>query len=463
MKQDADSFRAYTDFLAGKRIRIPPSGFMASAINSRLFDFQRDIVKWATRKGKCAIFADCGLGKTPMQLEWANQVAGHSERPVLIFAPLAVSQQTQREGEKFNIPVTICRTQSDVRRGINIANYQMIQHFDPSSFAGLVIDESSILKGDGPMRRSIAEFAIGIPYRLACTATPAPNDFMELGNHAEFLGIMSKAEMLATFFVHDGGDTSKWRLKGHAEVDFWRWVASWAVMIRKPSDLGYEDGKFLLPPIEYHQHVVPAEWSSDYLFPVEAKSLRERQAARKDSLAERVKLCAEIVNASSEQWLNWTNLNSESEALARLIPTAVEVTGSDSMAHKESAPLRFIAGDIKDLVSKGSILGYGMNFQNCCHAAAVGLSDSWEMLYQITRRIWRFGQSRTCHMHIITGELEGAVVRNIQRKELQAAEMAAAMLGHMREINRAEIHGTIRETIAYQPKEGMVTPQWLCR
>ena len=288
----------------------------------------------------------------------------------------------------------------------NITNYEMMEHFDPTQFAAVILDESSILKGDGPMRKAITEFASVIPYRLACTATPAPNDHVELGNHAEFLGIMSKTEMLATFFVHDGGDTSKWRLKGHAEAAFWKWVASWAVMIRRPSDLGYDDGGFELPPIEYHQHTVAAEWTADYLFPVEAATLQERNGARRDSLEARVKLCAEIVNNSREQWVLWTNLNDESTALAKAIPDAVEVTGSSSDKHKTQVPLDFIDGKIRVIDSKASIFGYGMNFQCCRNAAFVGLSDSWEQVYQATRRIWRFGQTRTVHTHFITGELE---------------------------------------------------------
>jgi hypothetical protein len=384
-----------------------------------------------------------------------------SIRPVLIFAPLAVSQQTHREGDKFAIPVKVCREQSGCTEGVNITNYEMIEHFDPRAFGGIVIDESSILKGDGPMRKAITEFAAHIPYRLACTATPAPNDHMELGNHAEFLGIMSKSEMLATFFVHDGGDTSKWRLKGHAEDAFWKWVASWAVMVRRPSDLGYEDGAFELPPIEYHQHTVAAAWSADFLFPVEARTLQERNGARRDSLSARVKLCADLVNGSRDQWLLWCNLNDESKQLCAAIPDAVEVTGSDSDKHKESVPLRFVDGDIRVLASKPSIFGFGMNFQNCHNAAFVGLSDSWESVYQATRRVWRFGQNKPVHVHFITGELEGAVVRNIQRKEKQAAEMADQMLGHMREINTAEIHGTIRETNSYSPKKATEVPSWL--
>lgn len=450
--------REYQSFLNRKRITVKPSGFPSGNISEKLFEFQRDIVKWSTIKGKAALFEDCGLGKTAQQLEWARQVSQHG--PVLIFAPLAVSQQTKREGEKFDIPVTICRQQSEIG-AINVTNYEMLEHFDPSYFAGIVLDESSILKGDGPMRKAVTEFGSRIDYRLACTATPAPNDHMELGNHAEFLGIMSKTEMLSTFFVHDGGDTSKWRLKGHAEAAFWKWVASWAVMIRKPSDLGYADEGFNLPPIEYHQHTVAAEWSSDYLFPVEAQTLQERQSARRDSLAARVKLCSELVNASTEPWLLWCNLNDESAALAKSIPGAVEVSGSDSQKHKEEAALRFIDGEIRVLVSKPSIFGFGMNFQRCANMAFVGLSDSWEQVYQATRRCWRFGQKDPVNVHFITGELEGAVVRNIQRKESQAQEMAESMLGHMKEINTAEIHGTIRESEGYKGTCKVQIPNWL--
>ena len=453
----------YERFLESKRIISKPAGFSVSkrGINSKLFEFQRDTTRWALKKGKAALFEDCGLGKTAQELEWSAHVTDKTGMPVLNMAPLAVAQQTEREGQKFGIPVTISRQQSDVHPGVNVTNYEMLEKFDPRAFGGLVLDESSILKGDGPLRKRITDFAQHIPYRLAGTATPAPNDHMELGNHAEFLGIMSKSEMLSTFFVHDGGDTSKWRLKGHAEKEFWKWVASWAVMIRKPSDLGYDDGGFNLPPLEYHQHTVDAEWSADYLFPVEAKTLIERRSARRDSLEARVQLAADLVNSSTDQWLCWCNLNAESEALTRLIPTAIQVTGSDKQSHKEQSPMRFIAGEIKDLVSKPDILGWGMNFQHCNHALACGLSDSWEALYQIVRRIWRFGQTKSCHMHIITGELEGAVVRNIKRKEKQAADMAESMLGHMREINRAEIHGSIRQTESYRPTKEIILPAWL--
>lgn len=454
--------KSYAAFLSSKSFVTKPAGFKVESLNPHLFAFQRDITRWGLAKGKAAIFADCGTGKSLMELDWAHHVSEHTNKPVIEFAPLGVSRQTvSTEAPKFGFTAARVREQSEVQPGINVTNYEQMKNFDPREFGGIVIDESSILKGDGPMRKDIVDFAQHIPYRLAATATPAPNDHMELGNHAEFLGIMSKSEMLSTFFVHDGKDTSKWRLKGHAESAFWKWVASWAVMIRKPSDLGYDDGAFVLPPITYHQHTVKAEWSADYLFPVEAKTMKERQGARRDSLPARVKLCADLVNASDDRWVCWCNLNPESEALADSILRAVEVTGSQKDAAKEQALLDFCDGKIDRLVTKPKIAGWGMNMQICNKAAVVGLSDSWEQLYQVVRRIWRFGQKSPVDIHVITGELEGAVVRNIERKEAQAAKMAESMLGHMREINQAEIHGTIRETEAYAGSKKVKVPKWL--
>lgn len=454
----------YGTLLRKKQFNLVPAGFNVdrSRVNPNAFDFQRDISVWNQRKGKCADFMDCGTGKTLIELDFGQNVFEHTNKPVLGFAPLGVSKQTAKvEGPKFGVNVTLCREKSDLRPGVNFTNYEMRRNFDPRSLGGLILDESGILKGDGPLRKDITDFAQHIPYRLAASATPAPNDHMELGNHAEFLGIMSKSEMLSTFFVHDGKDTSKWRLKGHAEAAFWKWVASWAVMIRKPSDLGYEDGLFVLPPITYHQHTVKAEWTSDYLFPVEAKTMQERQGARRDSLPARVKLCADLVNASTDRWVCWCNLNDESEALADQILRATEVTGSQKDDEKEQSLLDFCEGKIDRLVTKPKIAGWGMNMQICNKAAVVGLSDSWEQLYQVVRRIWRFGQKSPVDIHVITGELEGAVVRNIERKEKQAAQMAESMLGHMREINTAEIHGTVREQESYSAKKKVKTPSWL--
>ncbi len=458
----------YKKFLRAKNASVAPAGFNVSrsAINSKLFDFQGDVTRHAIGKGKFNLFQDCGTGKTCEELEWSAHVHDNTGKPVLNVAPLAVSRQTNREGEKFDIPVNICREQAEVKPGVNITNYEMLANFDPREFSGIVLDESSILKGDGPLRRRITQFAAHIPYRLCGTATPAPNDYTELGNHVEFLGIMSKQEMLSTYFVLDQKNgqetnTSRWRLKGHAEKAFWEFIASCSVMLRKPSDLGYPDKKFKLPPIEYHQHTVSADWTSDYLFPVEAKTMQERQGARRDSLEARVNLCADLVNASKDRWVCWCNLNPESEMLSDLILRAVEVTGGQADAFKEQALFDFCEGRIDRLVTKGKIAGWGLNMQKCSHMALVGLSDSWELLYQLVRRCWRFGQTETVHVHVITGELEGAVVRNIQRKEAQASLMAEQMLGYMREINTAEIHGTIRQQEGYRPTQKVEVPAWL--
>jgi DNA modification methylase len=448
----------YTDFLDSKRLTAAPVGFDVdeATINPALFGFQRAIVRWALKRGRAAIFSRYGTGKTAMQLEWARHVAAHTSQPVLILAPLAVAQQTTREGEKFNIAVTICRAQSDVRPGVNITNYEMLPHFDPQAFGGIVLDESSILKAyDGKTRTLITEAFAQTPYRLACTATPAPNDHMELGTHAEFLGVMSRVEMLSMFFVHDGGDTSVWRLKGHAEKEFWAWVCSWAVMLRTPSDLGYSDDGYNLPPLHYHQITVDvahqeqaAEGAQLYLFPVEAQTLIERRNARKVSLADRVAAAAELVNASDEAWIVWCNLNAESEALTKAILGAVEVTGSDTPEHKEQAARDFVDGKIRVLISKPSIFGFGLNFQHCHNEAFVGLSDSFEQMDQAIHRCHRYGQAEPVHVYIITSELEGAVVRNIERKREDHERMTNQMIAQTQDLST--VRGMERTTQAYE-------------
>jgi len=438
----------YQQFLDSKRITVPATGIEVSDINTALFPFEGDIVKWALKKGKAAIFAGTGLGKTLMQLEWSNNIPGD----VLILAPLAVSQQTVREGAKFGITVNLCRSQEDVRPGINITNYEMLHNFDRSSFVGVVLDESSILKSfDGKMRNMIIEAFASTPYKLACTATPAPNDHMELGNHAEFLGVMTRTEMLSMFFVHDGGDTSKWRLKGHAIQKFWEWVASWAVMLQKPSDLGYEDDGFILPPLNIQQITVKTEAAPEgSLFAIEAQTLQERQAARRSSIEDRVRECANIVNALDEPCIIWCNLNGESEALTKAINGAVEIRGSHSPEYKEKAMLDFTEGRIKKLVTKPSIAGFGMNWQHCCKQVFVGLSDSFEEYFQAVRRCWRFGQANPVDVYVITAETEGAVVSNIKRKEKDFEAMLSGMISATQEITRDNIQGTSRDAAAYE-------------
>ena len=443
-----DGAVSYAEFIDAKRIIHAPTGITDDVdLNPKLFEFQKDITRWALKRGRACIFADCGLGKTPMQLEWAQHVPGK----VLILAPLAVSEQTIRESHKFDIDGVTYSGNGELNSRITITNYERLERFDPSEFTGIVLDESSILKSyTGKYRTMIIERYQQVPFRLACTATPAPNDFMELGNHSEFVGAMSRTEMLSMFFVHDGGETQKWRVKGHAQGEFWKWVCSWAVMIRKPSDLGYEDDGFVLPSLTINQITVETEKVTDgYLIPMEAQSMQERQQARKATISDRVARCAEMVNAGKEQWLIWCNLNDESHEIAKAIPDAIEVSGSDSHEHKERSMLAFTDGTIRVLVTKPKIAGYGMNWQMCHNVAFLGLSDSYEQFYQAIRRCWRFGQTKEVACHIITSELEGAVVRNIERKEKDSMEMAQEMVNNMHEINAENIRGIERTTSDY--------------
>lgn len=435
----------YAEFLTNKRITVAPSGFDAGPLNPMLFQFQHDITHWSLRRGKAAIFADCGTGKTPMQLVWAEQVARRMNKPVIILAPLAVSHQTVREAQKFGIEASVAITSADIKSaGIYVTNYEKLHHFDPLMFGGVVLDESSILKSySGATRNALVESFAATPMRLCATATPAPNDYMELGNHSEFLSVLTRTEMLSTFFVHDGGDTSKWRLKGHAEDEHWKWVCGWAVMLRKPSDLGYSDDGFALPPLNLVHHVVKSNKQPDgFLFTVEANTLTERRSARRDSLRERVEMAAEIVATKpNEPWMVWCDLNAEADLAEQLIPDALQVSGSQKDEVKEERMLGFAAGDLRVLVSKPSIAGYGMNWQHCANVVYVGLSDSYEKFYQSIRRFWRFGQRQQVNCHVVTAEAEGAVVRNIERKEADAMNMAREMVKHMSVYNREALHG----------------------
>lgn len=457
----------YEDFLAGKQ-HIPPScGFEVDkpAMNIHMFEWQKDITRWALRKGRAALFEECGNGKTIQQLEFADQVAKREGMPVLIVAPLTVGAQTLREAQKFGYSAAICRTQADVIPGINITNYEMLQHFDGRSFAGVVLDESSILKNyTGKMRNQIIEMFKDTPYRLSCTATPSPNDYMELGNQVEFLGIMSRTEMLATYFIHDGSDTSKWRLKGHAEDRFWEWVSTWAVVLTCPGDLGYPNDGYILPSLNMTEHIVEVKSDGEYsLFGCEiAKTLTERRDARRASLRERCEQAAEIIAQNpDEQWVCWCDLNAESELLAEFIPNSEEVRGSDKPDAKEDALMRFANGSLRVLITKPSIAGFGMNWQQCHNMIFVGLSDSYEQMYQAIRRCYRFGQKRPVNVHIVTSAAEGAVKANVERKEQQAAEMKRNMVQYTKEILRKDIRGQERIVIPYDPQIAMIVPDWV--
>lgn len=434
----------YERFLASKRIESVAVGFDvdASDISPKLFPFQHRIVTWAIRRGRAAIFANTGLGKSMMQIEWARHIHEHTGQDVIILAPLAVAQQTVGEGHKIGVNVTLCRDQSDVKPGVNITNYERLHRFDRGEFGGIVLDESSILKGFNSKTRSdISAFVEGIHYRLACTATPAPNDLIEISNHAEFLNVMSGKEIIALFFTQDGNTTHKWRLKGHAKDDFWKWMASWSMAVRSPADLGYDDGAFELPPLNIHQETVGSLTVSGSLFAMEALTLQERQQARRESIEDRVARAAELVNASDQPWVVWCDLNAESSAITKAIPDAIEVKGSDTIEHKEKALAGFADETYRVIVSKPSIAGFGLNWQHCAHMAFVGLSDSFEQFFQAVRRCWRFGQTQPVTVHVITADAEGAVVRNIERKERQAAHMMAEVVKHM-----AQEQGIINST-----------------
>jgi len=451
----------YADFVKRKRLNDDATGIPTTLLcpSESLFPFQRDIVLWALRRGRAAIFADCGMGKTFMQLEWAKHITGR----VIIVAPLAVAGQTVREAERFGIDGVKYLRDDDQDTPIVVTNYEMLDHFRPDDFEGVVLDESSILKSyTGKFRNQLVNDWGKVAFRLCATATPAPNDFMELGNHAEFLGVMTRVEMLASFFVHDGGETQKWRLKGHAESEFWRWLCSWAVMIRKPSDLGYPDGEFQLPPCQINQVQVDHDADAEgLLFAMEARTMDERRSARRASLDARVDAVADMVNQSSDSWLVWCDLNSESDALKRAIPDAVEIRGSDDPETKEDRMMAFTEGRHRVLVTKPSICGWGMNWQHCSHMAFTGLSDSYEQFYQAIRRCWRFGQKDTVKCYVVTASTEGAVVSNIKRKERNAEDMANQMVKHMSCLNTENIRGTQRVDKSYKPTTRIEHPSFL--
>lgn len=463
---ETDQLGNYERFLAKKAVMDPMTGLSdIPPLPGCLFPHQRDIVAWALRRGRAALFAGTGLGKSLMELAWAQAVTQSTGKDILHLAPLAVSNQMAREAEKFGIAARVVARQSDCGHGTNITNYQKLDHFDLSRFGGVILDESSILKStDGKYRTALIESCHHIPFRLAATATPAPNDFMELGNHAEFLGVMKYTDMLSTFFTHDGGSTQNWRLKGHAENEFWRWMASWAVMLRKPSDLGYANDGYDLPPLHYHQHIVGVEYApsieTGFLFPMQAATLGERIAARRDSIGERVARAIEVT-PDDRPFVWWCNLNSESEALSKAIPDAVEVRGGESDDVKERKLIDFSEGRIRVLVTKPSICGFGMNWQHCADTGFVGLNDSFEQFYQAIRRFWRFGQSKPVNCHIIAAETEGATVANIKRKEMDADRMAGAMVMHMADLSSAAVRGSVRDVPNYNPQQAVSLPSFL--
>lgn len=434
----------YDAFVRSKRRAEVATGHQPGDLNEHLFDFQHAIVSWAVRRGRAAIFADTGLGKTLMQLSWADEVASHTGGTVLVLAPLAVSEQTIEQGSTFGIEVKrVPQGGSPDGPGVWITNYERMDSIEFAELNGLVLDESSILKAhDGKTRQRIITAAQSVPYRLSCTATPSPNDFEELGNQCEFLGVMSRTEMLATYFVNDTGDTGTWRLKGWGASKFWEWMGTWAVVLRNPSDLGFDGARYNLPPLEYVEHVVETEPLGDDLFSRPAQTMLERRKAQRDSIEARCKALADVVNAEpNEPWLIWCHLNDEAELLAQMIDGAVNVQGSDSPEYKAKNLLGFAHGEVRVLISKPRIAGFGLNWQHCARMAFVGLDDSFEKFYQAVRRCFRFGQKRSVKIHIFTAENEGQILANIKRKEIQHHEMSANMIEHMKDIMNKELAG----------------------
>ena len=456
---------AYIKLIERKLSVVSPSGLsMFPDLPEDLFPLQKVLTAWALRRGRCAIFADTGLGKTRMQIAWAHIIHAVTGVDVIILAPLAVAAQTVAEGAALGITVHLCRGAEDVRPGINITNYDRLHRFDSSRFGAVVLDESSCIKHhDSRTLQLLMDAFAYAPYKLCATATPAPNDWTELGTHAEFLGICKRVEMLSEFFSHYGGDTQTWRLKGHARRQFWRWVSSWGAMVRSPTDLGFDASAYELPTLTVHEHTVESTQNAiGTLFAMEAQTLSERRLARRNSIESRVAACAAVVNGEpNESWVVWCDLNAEGDALTSAIHGAVQISGSDSIDEKEQRLHSFASGDTKIIVSKPSIAGYGCNWQHCSRMAFVGVTDSFESYYQAVRRIWRFGQKRPVQVHVFSSEAEGAVVANLKRKERDALIMAESLSSETRDAVREEVTGSSRYTNDYKAITAVTAPSWL--
>ncbi len=428
----------YKTFLASKRGSVQSSGLdVSSSINSKLFLFQRDLVKWSVRKGRCAVFADCGLGKTYIQLEWARLL----NVPTLIIAPLSVARQTVKLAQYIDVSVKYVRHQELCDQPICITNYEMIDHFVASKFGAVVLDESSILKSiGGKTKEKLTDMFSQTQYRLCCTATPAPNDIAEMANHSEFLGIMSRADMLATFFVHDDNG---WRLKNHATEAFYRWLASWAITLRKPSDLNYDDSGFILPELSIHPVIVKTDYKPEnQLFFTHLQGITDRSKVRKDTVDRRVEEAIRLINNTDTQWIAWCGLNDESKKLSdELGIICTEVKGSDAPEYKAKMIEEFQDGKYKVLVTKPKIAGFGINLQNAPNMVFVGLSDSYESYYQCIRRAWRFGQRSEVNAYIILSDAEEAIHQNVLKKEQEAIIMGDKMIENIANFEKEELTG----------------------
>lgn len=448
--------KTYESFLKSKAPRVESIGIKPKAVNPILFDWQAEIVKWGVGKGRAAFFEDCGLGKTIQQIEWIKQMA---PKCGLIVAPLGVTTQTIREAkEKLGVDIAYC-TEPQHKKGLWITNYDRLHRFvdSVSEYQAIALDESSILKSlDGKTRTLLLEKFTAIKYRSCWTATPAPNDITELCNHAEFLGVMTRKEMLAMFFIHDSAESGDkgWRLKGHAQKDFWRWVAQWAVYIRKPSDLGYPDGDFILPALNINQSTLQADFIPDgCLFPQLVNGIQGRNQARRATMVDRIEEAAKIIQASGEQWVVWHGLNDEGVNLAKALgSSAVLIEGKTPDAERVSREERWRNGQASTIITKPGMFGFGLNWQHCHNVMYLGLSDSFEQWYQSIRRCWRFGQKSPVNVVIVTTDAEAAIVDNIKRKERNASDMAAGIVAAMKDSQIENLHGQVSRGDDYKVK-----------
>lgn len=462
--------RDYREFLDSKRVKVKPSGFDVpeEKLPAKLFDWQRKVVSWAIRNGRCDLFEECGLGKGPQQLAWCDAVVRHGNvKRCILLAPLAVAMQMLREAEKFEIQTDVryCREGHEVGPGINIVNYERLHKFDPILFDAVDGDELSVLKAyTGKRKQQLCNSFNHCRFKLGATATPAPNDLMELGNQSEFLQVMPSNEMLARWFVNAGDSVGKYRLRKHAVRDFWRWVASWAVCLTKPSDLGFPNDGYDLPPLNFVEHLVEVEGRKPppgHLFDSGKINAVTMHGEKRQSIDARAAKAGELVAAvKPRQAIVWCDTDYEADALVKAIPDCVEVRGSHSLEAKERNLNAFLTGQARVLVTKPKIAGFGLNLQFCCDMVFVGLSWSFEQLYQAIRRCWRFGQLRPVNVHVIQTEAEAVIATAVWGKQQQHEEMQSQMAAAMREFQIANVLGR-RELAAYHPTIPMEVPSWI--
>lgn len=467
------TLKPYHDLIAAKRIAFQGQGIASPpALNAAMFPHQQHATEFALRQGRAALFLDTGLGKSLCALDWGRVIVEHTNKPVLMLAPLAVAQQHAREAEKFGINAAVVRSEAEMGgKRIYITNYDRLDKFDPSRFGGVILDESSVIKNfTGKTTRALIDAFAKTPFRLACTATPAPNDHTELGTHAEFLGVMRRDEMLPIWFINDTMDTGTWRIKGHARADFWSWVASWSRCVSKPSDLGFDDAGFALPPIEIIHHEVAADRLSDAgyekkgkhqgqqrLFRIPDTSATSIHHEKRLTIEQRAAKVAEIVSAEPDQaWVIWVDTDYEADAITALLPDIMEVRGSQKVEEKERRLVSFSEGRERVILSKPSLAGFGLNWQHCARQCFAGISFSYENFYQAIRRSWRFGQKRPVNAHIVCADTERAIWAVVERKsgdhEAMKREMVAAMRRSVREESSRKL---------YNPNMEASLPSWI--